>query len=59
VHYPRAVHQQPAYQQLPRRSSLDATEQLIPRILSLPIYPELDADEVGNVIEAVRSFFHA
>lgn len=58
LHYPQAVHQQPAYQRLPCRSRLQNTERLIPRIISLPIYPELGADEVGRVVDGVRSFFH-
>ncbi len=59
LHYPLAVHQQPAYRQLVHRSRLDVTEQLIPRIISLPIYPELGSDEVAKVIASIRSFFDA
>ncbi len=56
-HYPRAVHQQPTYRgRLPLRGSLATTEHLVPRILSLPIYPELTEDEVSLIISHVNSF---
>jgi dTDP-4-amino-4,6-dideoxygalactose transaminase len=58
VHYPVPVHLQPAYaRRLPRLASLPVTEELCPRILSLPLYPELMEDEVVRVAEAVSSFF--
>ena len=50
IHYPQAVHQQPAYQgRLKGSDALPHTEQLIPRILSLPMYPELRDDQVRRV----------
>lgn len=55
VHYPMAVHQQPAYadrryQPVP----LPHTEAVVKRILSLPMYPELninEADQVSNTLQ--------
>ena len=56
-HYPHAVHQQPAYTgRLLRRGALTATERVIPRILSLPIYPELSDEQFETIISAMRSF---
>lgn len=56
IHYPQAVHQQPAYLGRLRGSdNLPVTEALIPRILSLPIYPQLameDVDRVSHVLKA-------
>lgn len=55
VHYPSAVHQQPAYLSPALRPvPLAHTEQLVPRILSLPMFPELSDDQVGHVIAAVK-----
>lgn len=52
VHYPQAVHQQPAYLgRLPGCDRLPVTESLTPRILSLPIYPQLAREDVEWVCE--------
>jgi dTDP-4-amino-4,6-dideoxygalactose transaminase len=56
VHYPLAVHQQPAYRQrLPRVVSLAATEAVVPEILSLPMFPEMTDEQVEAVCRAVRA----
>lgn len=55
IHYPRAVHQQPAYDDPALRPvRLPHTERLMERILSLPMYPQLGDDEVEQVIDALR-----
>ena len=53
VHYPRAVHEQPAFATLPR-GPLPETERAMREVVSLPLYPQLADDEVERVIEAVR-----
>lgn len=61
VHYPRAVHQQPAFQGLARvpERGLPVTERAVAEILSLPLYPELldgEADEAAEtLVRAVRA----
>ncbi|MER2513615.1 MAG: DegT/DnrJ/EryC1/StrS family aminotransferase [Nitrosomonas ureae] len=56
IHYPLAVHQQPAYNDpVLRPVSLRHTENLVGRILSLPMYPQIRDDEVDRVIEAICS----
>jgi dTDP-4-amino-4,6-dideoxygalactose transaminase len=58
VHYPVPVHLQPAYaNRLPGSSSLPVTEEVCPRILSLPLFPELTDEEVGRVAETIETFF--
>lgn len=54
VHYPRAVHDQPAFAALPR-GPLPETERAMREVVSLPLYPQLRDDEVERVIEAVRA----
>ena len=54
VHYPRAVHEHPAYAHLSRPGKLDRSERLAREVLSLPLYPELTDDEATHVVEAVR-----
>lgn len=57
IHYPQAVHQQPAYLGRLRGSdNLPVTEALIPRILSLPMYPQLAMEDVDRVIEALKAW---
>lgn len=67
VHYPLPAHLQPAYSEwrapdLPMlkpqgAGTLRHTEALAKRILSLPLYPELTAQEVQQVVLAVRDFY--
>ncbi|WP_287963200.1 DegT/DnrJ/EryC1/StrS family aminotransferase [Alcanivorax sp.] len=54
VHYPRAAHMMPAYGNPEYVSvSLAETEQCVNRILSLPMYPEITAERVESVIQAI------
>ena len=56
VHYPSAVHQQLAYAD-PNFAPvpLPHTEALMPRILSLPMFPELGAGDVRSVCTAIAA----
>ena len=54
VHYPRPIHGHPAYARL-ARAGLDVSEQVAETVFSLPLYPELRADEVDAVVAAVRA----
>ena len=54
IHYPLAIHQQPAYHELAHGPvALTNSERLCSEVLSLPLYPELTDDEVAEVIDAV------
>ena len=58
VHYPVAIHLQPAYNDLGyTEGSLPVTERAVKTILSLPIFPEMEDAEAEYVIENVRNFF--
>lgn len=55
IHYPQAVHQQPAYRnRLLGADRLPITEALVPRILSLPMYPQLPLEHVNRVCELLH-----
>jgi dTDP-4-amino-4,6-dideoxygalactose transaminase len=55
VHYPLPIHLQPACEQYGyRRGRLPVTEAAAERIVSLPMYPELTAEQLDLVIEAVK-----
>jgi dTDP-4-amino-4,6-dideoxygalactose transaminase len=58
VHYPIPVHIQPAYASLGYRAgSLPEAERLSREVLSLPLYPEMTDEMVGDVCQAVLDFF--
>jgi len=52
VHYPRALHEHPAYGAL-ARPGLERSEELAREALSLPLYPQLEDDEVNRVCAAL------
>jgi UDP-2-acetamido-2-deoxy-ribo-hexuluronate aminotransferase len=55
VHYPRPLHRQPAFARLPRAPrGLPVAETLAGRVLSLPIHPDLGADDQARIIAAIR-----
>jgi dTDP-4-amino-4,6-dideoxygalactose transaminase len=58
VYYPVPLHLQACFASLGgSRGDLPISERLCEEVLSLPIYPELKADELESVVEAVRSFY--
>ena len=57
VHYPKALHLQPAMASAGGRpGDLPVSESLTREVLCLPLYPELPADAVARVASEVRSF---
>ena len=58
VHYPVPVHEQPAYRgRVPLGpAGLQRTERLAKRILSLPMFPELDDHRVARVVGLLRDW---
>jgi dTDP-4-amino-4,6-dideoxygalactose transaminase len=58
VHYPFPTHLQPAYaHRLPGSRALPVTEDICPKILSLPLFPELTDAEVERVAKSIETFF--
>lgn len=55
IHYPAAVHQQPAYRNFANQT-LPVTEQIVKEIVSLPMYPQLTKEQQGAVVAAVKEF---
>jgi dTDP-4-amino-4,6-dideoxygalactose transaminase len=54
VHYPIPLHRQPAMAGLADHVQLPVAEDVARRCLSLPMYPELGEQRVGQVAEALR-----
>lgn len=55
IHYPTPPHQQPAYKEL-RILSLPFTEQLHNEVMSIPMGPTLQLDNVKKIIETINAF---
>jgi len=57
IHYPQPIHLQPAYKgRIRTADSMQVTESLSQEVLSLPIYPELDAQKIRKVTETISYF---
>jgi dTDP-4-amino-4,6-dideoxygalactose transaminase len=60
VYYPIPLHQQTCFQSLGyKEGSLPATELAAHEVLSLPVYPQLTADEQETVVHHTVQFFHS
>jgi dTDP-4-amino-4,6-dideoxygalactose transaminase len=53
IYYPIPLHQQMAYKQV---VNLPVSEDLCRRVLSLPICPELSAEQQDYIINNIRNF---
>jgi dTDP-4-amino-4,6-dideoxygalactose transaminase len=59
IHYKIAGHQQPALQQHAHRTGdMTVTESVCRRLLSLPMYPQLTAEQIKYVAGQVLAFLH-
>jgi perosamine synthetase len=54
VHYPRPLHQQPAFAELAKDVHLPVSEDLSQRILSLPVHPSLKKVELDLIVAAMH-----
>jgi len=58
IFYPSALHLQPAYKQLNGKpGDFPETERACAEVLSIPVMPELSAEQRAHVAESVRAFF--
>lgn len=57
IHYPIPIHLQKAYKHLGYKiGDFPVAEKLSDRVLSLPVYPELDDSKIDYIIAALNSF---
>lgn len=54
VHYPIPLHRQPAYVQYGTEARLPASEAAAARVISLPMYPDMDEALQERIVQAVR-----
>lgn len=60
VHYPLPVHMHPTYlNRLNTAKDMSASETLVTKIVSLPMYPELQASEVEIVVDGIFEFYNS
>lgn len=58
IYYPRPLHLQKCFSHLGHKpGDFPVAERICEEILALPMYPELRADEVDYVCEAIREFY--
>jgi dTDP-4-amino-4,6-dideoxygalactose transaminase len=58
LHYPIPLHLQPCFRNLGyRKGQFPVTEALAESGLSLPMYPELNDEQIGYVCESIKQFF--
>ena len=57
IQYPVPVHQQKYFQSLCREKTLPITEHVAKNILSLPMYPELEENEIHKVSDVLKDYF--
>jgi len=56
MHYPIALHDQPAFADARIGGPLKVCEKSAARLLSLPMFPEMSDDQIDAVVSAVRGF---
>ncbi|MFA6005286.1 MAG: DegT/DnrJ/EryC1/StrS family aminotransferase [Patescibacteria group bacterium] len=56
VHYPTPIHKQQCYTEF-SAVSLPVTEKMADSILSLPIHPYMEDDEVSSVINLIKNYY--
>ena len=57
LHYPTPVHLQPCYEHLGLRSgAFPVTEALASRVISLPMFAEITAEQIRYVCDQVKTF---
>jgi len=57
LHYPRPLHLQKAYSRLGNENgSFPVTENLAQKLLSLPMYPELERDQIEFVAQSIKEY---
>jgi UDP-2-acetamido-2-deoxy-ribo-hexuluronate aminotransferase len=57
IHYPTPLHRQPAFARFHGDAALIESEAAAREVLCLPIYPELEDQEVEYVVATIREFF--
>ena len=58
IHYPKPIHLQTVAEELNYRpGSFPVAEEQANRILSLPVYPELNEEQLNHIIDSIHKFY--
>jgi len=58
IHYPKPIHLHGAFSELGyKEGDFPVTEKVSNEIISLPIYPELNSEQINHVVGRIRGFF--
>jgi len=59
IHYPLAIHQHPAYEgRITTAKDMSITEDMVTKIVSLPMYPELSNSDADKIAGVLKSFYN-
>ena len=56
IHYPIPIHKQPLYQELGYTDELPESEKASAEVLSLPVHPQLNENEIDTIINTVKQW---
>lgn len=60
IHYPLPPHLQEAYRELNyKKGDFPLAEEIAETCISIPMYPGLSDEDISQVIEAIKAFYHA
>ena len=58
IYYPLALHLQPCFTDLGcQRGSLPVTETAMDEVISLPVYPEMQREQLDRVVDVIKGFY--
>jgi perosamine synthetase len=55
IHYPKPIYQQKLYQELGFSASCPEAEKAAAEVLSLPVHPSLDVDDLEKIVSALKN----
>lgn len=60
VFYPLSLHLQEVYKEMGHKAGdFPVSEEAQDQVLSLPMYPELSKEDIGKIVEVIKSFYNA
>ena len=57
IYYPKPMHKQKAFKDLKNYVDCNVTEELCNTVLSLPMHPYMDVEDISTVVTAIKQYF--